>query len=64
MSGHYIGFLPLHYARLWVERGVLRRLASEAVLYVCVFDMILRSGYRQTQVVETFASDLRSAHGK
>ena len=64
MSGHYIGFLPLHYARLWVERGVLRRLASEAVLYVCVFDMILRSGYRQTQVVETFAGDLRNAYGK
>ena len=64
MSGQYIGFLPLHYARSWVETGALRRLASEAVLYVCVFDMILRSGYRQTQVVETFAGDLRSAYGK
>ena len=64
MSGRYIGFLPEHYARAWVESGALRRLSSEAVLYVCVFDMILRSGYRQTQVVETFAGDLRSAYGK
>ena len=64
MSGRYVGFLPEHYARSWVESGALRRLASGAVLYVCVFDMILRSGYRQTQVVETFAGDLRSAYGK
>ena len=64
MSGRYIGFLPEHYARLWVESGTLRRLAEDAVLYVCVFDMILRTGYRQTQVVETFAGDLRNAYGK
>ena len=63
MSGHYIGFLPLHYARPWVESGVLRRLAEDAELYVCVFDLILRTGYRQTQVVETFTGDLKNAYG-
>ena len=64
MSGCYIGFLPEHYAWSWIESGVLRRLAADAVLYICVFDMILRTGYRQTQVVETFAGDLRNAYGK
>ena len=63
LSGRYIGFLPLHYARSWVENGDLRRLATEEVLYVCVFDLILRTGYRPTQVVETFVRDLRDAHG-
>ena len=64
MSGRYIGFLPLHYAQAWVETGLLRRLREDAVLYVCVFDLILRKGYRPTQVVETFADDLRNAYGK
>ena len=63
LSGRYIGFLPMHYARLWVERGELRRLGAGAILYVCVFDLIVRKGYRRTQVVETFAGDLRDAYG-
>ena len=64
MSGRYIGFLPVHYAQSWADRGLLRRLGGEAVLYVCVFDLILRRGYRPTQVVETFTDDLRNAYGK
>ena len=63
LSGRYIGFLPLHYAQSWVEIGDLRRLGTDEVLYVCVFDLILRTGYRPTQVVETFVHDLRDAHG-
>ena len=63
LSGRYIGFLPMHYARLWVERGELRRLGAGDILYVCVFDLIVRKGYRRTQVVETFAGDLRDAYG-
>ena len=64
MSGRYIGFLPVHYARWWAEKGVVRRLAADAALYVCVFDLILKKGSRQTQVVETFANDLRNAYGE
>ena len=64
LSGRYIGILPLHYARSWVESGALRRLGADEVLYVFVFDLILRKGYRPTQVVETFAGDLRDAYGK
>ena len=63
LSGRYIGLLPMHYARLWVERGELRRLGAGDILYVCVFDLIVRKGYRRTQVVETFAGDLRDAYG-
>lgn len=63
LSGRYIGFLPMHYARWWVERGELRRLGAGDILYVCIFDLILRKGYRRTQVVETFAGDLRDAYG-
>lgn len=63
LSGRYIGFLPLHYARLWVETGNLRRLAADEIPYVCVFDLILRRGYRPTHVVETFIGDLKDVHG-
>ena len=63
LSGRYVGFLPMHYARLWVERGELRRLGAGDILYVCVFDLIVRKGYHRTQVVETFVGDLRHAYG-
>ena len=63
LSGRYIGFLPMHYARWWIETGELRRLGAGDILYVCVFDLILRKGYRRTQVVETFAGDLQDAYG-
>ena len=62
LSGQYVGFLPDHFAERWVENGTLRRLGAKTISYVCVFDLIIKKGYRTTQVVETFLEDIREAY--
>lgn len=59
-SGHVIGFLPIHYAKPWVEAGEIRQLVNSSITYTCTFDMIVKKGYQPTQVVETFLDDIRS----
>ena len=63
MSGRYIGFLPLHYARKWVEDGKLRRIGGADIRYECVFDLLRKKGHRPTQVVEAFVHKLRLVYG-
>lgn len=62
LSGKYLGFLPDHFARRWVGEGRLRQLACQSVAYRCGFDLILKSGHRQTQIVETFLEALRAVY--
>lgn len=62
MSGQYISFLPDHFAQRWVDEGILRRLGAKTISYVCGFDLIVKQGYRTTQVVETFLGDIRDAY--
>lgn len=62
LSGKYLGFLPDHYAETWVRGGKLRRLAASAISYTCTFDIIVRRGYRKTQVIEAFLQALRSTY--
>ncbi|MCW2308419.1 LysR family transcriptional regulator [Rhodobium gokarnense] len=63
LSGRYLGFLPEHYARQWVEDGRLRAILPDEVSYTCTFCLILRKGYRPTETLKTFLKDLRTAHG-
>ncbi|WP_207479964.1 LysR family transcriptional regulator [Arenibaculum pallidiluteum] len=58
LSGAYLGFLPAHYARQWVERGELRALLPEALSYDAPFDLVVRRGTRLSQVAAAFAADL------
>ncbi|WP_118133058.1 LysR family transcriptional regulator [Oceanicella sp. SM1341] len=53
-SGHYIGFLPQHYAAPWVARGALRAVAPERLLYRARFDLILPRGHRRTAALREF----------
>ena len=62
MSGRYIGFLPLHYARNWVDNGELRRICDDRVHYECVFDLLQKKGHRPTQAVSAFIDNLKLAY--
>lgn len=59
LSGSYIGFLPDHYARPWVETGTLRRILPEYFSYTVDFHLITKEGLRRNPIVNTFLSDLR-----
>lgn len=43
-SGTYIGYLPTHYARQWVEQGRLRSILPERLSYHSAFHCITRQG--------------------
>lgn len=61
-SGHYIGFLPDHFAKSWVESGQLRRLVPDQVSYICTFDLVVKKGYRKTQVSDAIIESIVLAH--
>ncbi len=39
LSGDYMGYLPVHYARRWEEAGELKRLLAEELTYAAPFEM-------------------------
>ncbi|WP_110973003.1 LysR family transcriptional regulator [Pseudomonas huaxiensis] len=43
-SGTYIGYLPTHYARQWVEQGRLRAILPQRLSYASAFHCITRQG--------------------
>ncbi len=62
ISGQFIGFLPDHFAGRWVDEGTLFRLPLDDISYVCTFDLVIKKGYRKTQVLDTFLGELRSIY--
>jgi len=61
-SGQYLGFLPEHYARQWIDRGELVALLPEEVFYTCEFSLILRKGQHRTETLRTFVADFLKVH--
>jgi len=61
-SGAFIGYLPVHYAAHWVERGVLRRLLPAQFGFSTEFEVATRRGLGDLRIVMAFLEDLRSAH--
>lgn len=61
LSGQYIGFLPLHYAQPWVDKGELRRLRPEVYATFLDFDIIMRHGASTPRAVTAFHKQLLSS---
>jgi len=60
LTGCYIGYLPTHYARQWVDRGMMRALRPERYTQRVEYRAItLRSGHPNL-VLETFMDLLRA----
>lgn len=64
LSGRYLGFLPDHYARSFVERGLMRRLRPDVYHYQSHHAAIARRSPKPSRPVETFLDCLRRAHGR
>ena len=59
-TGAYIGFLPTHYAKHWVEAGRLKALMPEEFNYKTTYAAITRQGARPNRVLDTFMEKLLS----
>lgn len=61
-SGRYVGFLPDHYARLFVENEKMRAIEDKAFSYQCEFVGIYRKSPKPARIVELFLQSLTQAH--
>lgn len=64
LSGQFLGFLPDHYARSFVEDGLMRPVKSSRFRYECVFVSAIRNSPSPPRVTQVFHECLLQAHGK
>ena len=62
MSGRYIGYLPDHYARSFVEAGLIKPVCSDIFQYQCQFSGIIRRSPAPSRLVNTFVDCIVHAH--
>lgn len=63
LSGRYLGYLPDHYAKPFVEQGLIRPLGVDTFQYRCYFQAIVRHAPKPSRVLQTFLDCLVEAHG-
>ncbi|MBS7560177.1 LysR family transcriptional regulator [Pseudomonas sp. RC4D1] len=61
-SGTYIGYLPTHYAKNWVEEGRLRAILPDRLAYTSAFHCITRQGMDLQIGLASFLSILISGN--
>lgn len=57
-SGCFLGFLPVHLARKWVESGEMRAIGADGLVWDSQFHIALRVQPEPTEVARQFARDL------
>lgn len=62
LSGHYLGFLPEHYAQGFVADGRLRAINPALLRYTCGYSAIVRRSPEALRVTHAFLDCLRELH--
>lgn len=63
LAGTHLGYLPTHYAQIWIERGRMRALQPEHLRYEVVHSMITYGGRPRSEAARAFIEDLLAVHG-
>lgn len=63
LAGTHLGYLPTHYAEIWVARGRMKPLLPERLRYEVVHSMITYSGRPSSEAARAFVDDLLNVHG-
>jgi DNA-binding transcriptional LysR family regulator len=62
LSGRYVGYLPDHYAKPFVEQGLIRSIETDVFQYRCEFLAITRRSPKPSRAVRAFVDCLVKAH--
>ncbi len=62
LSGRYIGYLPDHYAKSFVDDKLIKPIGCDVFHYQCEFLAIHRSSPKPSRLTQTFLSCLVDAH--
>lgn len=63
LSGEYLGFLPDHYAKAFVEDSQMRAVKASLFHYECSFFSIVRRSPQPSRVTRAFQDCLLQVHG-
>jgi DNA-binding transcriptional LysR family regulator len=58
LTGCYIGYLPEHYARQWVDAGQIRAIKPQQCYYSTDYQAVTRKGGRPNLILDTFMKEL------
>jgi DNA-binding transcriptional LysR family regulator len=61
LSGAFIGYLPAHYAKAWVDRGELRALKDAHYSYRSTFYVVTQRGGAENPLVNRFRAVVLAA---
>ncbi|PKO59259.1 MAG: LysR family transcriptional regulator [Betaproteobacteria bacterium HGW-Betaproteobacteria-18] len=64
LSGCFLGFLPDHYAEIFVHLGRMRAVQPQTFNYRCSFFSIMRASPQPARVTQAFQLALRQAHNR
>ena len=62
LSGQFLGFLPIHYARSFVQNGQMRAVRPALFHYACDFFAIVRHAPQPSRAARLFQACLAQAH--
>lgn len=62
LSGKYLGFLPAHYARRWVDQHQMKAINPDSIVARLEIGVILKRNRTPKAVVQAFVDDLIAAH--
>ncbi|MBN3811607.1 LysR family transcriptional regulator [Paraburkholderia sp. Ac-20347] len=62
LSGHHLGYLPVHFAKPYVDGGLLRAVNPSALRYDVTFHMVTRRMTNTGDIQRAFIEDLRAVH--
>ncbi|MTI09550.1 LysR family transcriptional regulator [Curvivirga aplysinae] len=58
ISGRFMGFLPVHYAKTWVDKGEMRSLDHLGLNWQSEIQLAIRKAPSMQQIVKLFVEDL------
>jgi DNA-binding transcriptional LysR family regulator len=64
LSGRFVGFLPEHYARSFVQQGQMQDILPEVFFYDCEFFAITRRSPQAARATRAFLQCLEHAHAQ
>ncbi len=62
LSGSYLAYLPEHYARSFIEQGLIRPLGGEQFSYHCPFLAVTRVSPKPSRILACFIECLTQVH--
>ena len=63
LSGGYVGYLPTHYAQIWLSQGLMRPILPEQTQRSIQISLIKRKSARVSRLMKSFLDELGHHNG-